>query len=364
VGSPLPAAAATTPSVGPSSSASPAGLHHPPILAYYYIWYTKTSWNRAKSDYPLLGRYSSDDKKVMQEHVAEAKKAGIDAFLVSWKDTQALDSRLATLTSVARAENFRLGLVYESLNFQRNPLPVATVKADLLAFTKRYAKDPVFRIFDRPVIVWSGTFKYSAADVASVRQALGSSVLLLASEKDVKGYQRLAATVDGNAYYWSSVNPQTTRNYASKLQLMGDAVHANQGLWIAPVAPGFDARQVGGTKTVERRDGATLRQEWGTALASSPDAVGLISWNEFSENSYIEPSVKYGDTSLRVLSDITGSPLPVLPQASSSDSSAGGSGGPGRVIGVGAAAAVVLVGGGVAVKVRGRRRRPKSGSGT
>ena len=32
-----------------------------PVLAYYYIWYNPESWNRAKIDYPLLGRYSSDD---------------------------------------------------------------------------------------------------------------------------------------------------------------------------------------------------------------------------------------------------------------------------------------------------------------
>ena len=36
-----------------------------PLLAYYYIWFDPGSWNRAKVDYPLLGRYSSDDKKVM-----------------------------------------------------------------------------------------------------------------------------------------------------------------------------------------------------------------------------------------------------------------------------------------------------------
>jgi hypothetical protein len=33
-----------------------------PNLAYYYIWYTESSWDRAKSDYPQLGRYSSDDR--------------------------------------------------------------------------------------------------------------------------------------------------------------------------------------------------------------------------------------------------------------------------------------------------------------
>ena len=33
-----------------------------PLFAYYYIWFNAGSWNRAKTDYPLLGRYSSDDR--------------------------------------------------------------------------------------------------------------------------------------------------------------------------------------------------------------------------------------------------------------------------------------------------------------
>ncbi|HEX6034325.1 MAG TPA: hypothetical protein VFY83_07815, partial [Anaerolineales bacterium] len=38
-----------------------------PVLAYYYIWFDTESWNRAKTDYPLLGRYSSDDASVMRQ---------------------------------------------------------------------------------------------------------------------------------------------------------------------------------------------------------------------------------------------------------------------------------------------------------
>ena len=86
---------------------------------------------------------------------------------------------------------------------------------------------------------------------------------------------------------------------------MGQAVHARGGLWIAPAAPGFDARLVGGTTVVPRDDGATLREEFDAALGL-PDAVGLISWNEFSENSHVEPSRKYGERYLETVADING----------------------------------------------------------
>jgi hypothetical protein len=93
---------------------------------------------------------------------------------------------------------------------------------------------------------------------------------------------------------------------------MSTAVHQHKGLWIAPFAPGFDARKIAGTRVVDRRGGETLRLEYAAAIGSSPDALGLISWNEFSENSHVEPSVKDGDRYLTVLRDITGTPVLTL----------------------------------------------------
>src|SRR5258705_11011288 len=87
---------------------------------------------------------------------------------------------------------------------------------------------------------------------------------------------------------------------------MAAAVHARGGIWIAPVAPGFDARLVGGTKEVPRRDGATLRQSFAAARGPETDAIGLISWNEVSENTHVEPSKKYGATELQAGADILG----------------------------------------------------------
>jgi hypothetical protein len=105
---------------------------------------------------------------------------------------------------------------------------------------------------------------------------------------------------------------------------MGRAIHARGGLWIAPAAPGFDARLVGGTNVVERRDGATLRSELDAATASQPDAVGLISWNEFSENTHVEPSERYGSRYLDAVADVRGARLPALPDFDSSEPAATG----------------------------------------
>ncbi len=290
-----------------------------PVLAYYYIWFDPTSWNRAKVDYPLLGRYSSDDETVMRQHIQWAKAAGIGGFIVSWKSTDTLNARLAKLVEVAQSENFKLEMIYEGLDFSRKPLSAQRVSDDLGYFAARYANNAVFDLYGKPVMIWSGIWEFSRADVQMVSQKYRDRLLLLASEKSVQGYQRVADLVDGDAYYWSSVNPDTNSNYESKLNDMANAIHANHGLWIAPAAPGFDARLVGGTSVVDRKQGETLRQQLNVAEQASPDAIGIISWNEFSENTYIEPSQQYGQLYLNVVAAWQQVPTPNLDNFDSSD---------------------------------------------
>ena len=318
-----------------------------PLLAYYYIWFDTSSWDRAKEDLPLLGRYSSDDAGVMQQHIRWAKAAGVRGFIVSWKSTDKLNRRLQQLIQVAAAEDFKLAIIYEGLDFNRHPLPVDQIAHDLDDFIARYAGNAVFDIFDHPLVIWSGTWEFSPEDVARVTDGRRDRLLILASEKNEQGYQRLAASVDGDAYYWSSVNPDSFAGYPTKLEAMGKAVHSHDGLWIAPAAPGFDARLVGGTSVVERKDGETLRRELDAAMRSSPDAVGLISWNEFSENSQVEPSQNYGRRYLDVLTDTQGGVIPLLDMDSSEPGTTQSAVGSSRIAALGMLAVLLLAGGGV-----------------
>jgi hypothetical protein len=303
----------------PQGSSQATSLSPIPMLAYYYIWFDPTSWDRAKQDYPLLGRYSSGDIDVIRQHIRWAKSAGLKGFIVSWKNTDALTARLKTLMQVADQEDFKLAIIYQGLDFSRKPLPASRIAADLDYFTTNLASDPAFQLFAKPMVIWSGTWQFSTADIQSVTQGRRESLLILASEKNVKGFQRLQTLVDGDAYYWSSVNPETYGDYEGKLGDMSAAVHAAGGLWIAPAAAGFDARQIGGTTAVDRADGALLKREVNAAISSSPDAVGIISWNEFSENSYIEPSEKYGKQYLAVLQQINQVASPPLAEFDSSE---------------------------------------------
>jgi hypothetical protein len=316
-------AAAVQPRAGKPLAAAPA-LTSTPLFAYYYQWFDPNSWNRAKVDYPQLGRYSSDDVGVMRQQIEWAKQSGISGFIVSWKSTAVNNRRLEALVKLAAVQKFRLAMIYQGLDFNRQPLPASRVAADFKFFAQHFARNPVFyRMGGKALTIWSGTWEFSAPDVAAVTTPVRSSLLVLSTEKSVAGYQRIAQWTDGDAYYWSSVNPQTNSGYAAKLDDMSRAIHLDQKYWIAPFAPGFDARLVGGEQRVDRRDGQTMRTEYATALSSSPDALGLISWNEFSENTYVEPSKKYGNLFIRLLGQLRQASPPALSAGIDSSDPAG-----------------------------------------
>jgi hypothetical protein len=270
------------------------------VYAYFYQWFNTSSWDRAKQDFPLAGRYTSDDAHVLRNQVMQAKGAGIDGFLTSWKSTDVLNRRMDLLLRIAHSENLDLGVVYESLDFSRHPLPAATVEHDMVYLVERWGSSLTSRYYGRPVIIWTGTDQYTTDEVRAVKTALGNRAYLLAASRSVAGYERVAGIVDGESYYWSSADPVSPATMV-KLTAFSKAVHTHHGLWFAPAASGYDGRTLGGTRVIDRADGHTLVKSLDNAFASSPDAVAVISWNEWSENTYIEPGQKYGDREIRAL---------------------------------------------------------------
>ncbi len=288
-------------------AAAQSERHRPLVLAYYYIWYSPNSWFRAKTDLPAAGRYASDDPKVVAKHVAWAREAGIDGFIVSWKHEARLDGPLELLVNEAARQGLKLVLLYQGLDFDREPIDATRIARDLQWFIERYGNQAVFHVFgNKPAVVWSGTWKFSPSQIGNVRNQIGAParILLLGTEKDGESYRQRASLLDGDAYYWSSADPLTTPRYEERLDRLGQEVAGDKGIWVAPVAPGFDARLVGGTSIVPRRDGATYRESWTGALATRPSALGIISWNEFSENSQVEPSREYGTEYLRLTREL------------------------------------------------------------
>lgn len=329
-----PSAEATPPgsvSAAPPATAAPGPVAgaRPLVFAYYYIWYTEASWRRAKTDLPTIGRYDSRDRAVIAQHLAWARQAGIDGLIVSWKHERRLDEALRVLVDEATKAKVKLILLYQGLDFDRLPLEDAVVAGDLVWFLDTYGQAAPFDVFGIPTIVWSGTWGFKESQLERVRTAVGAPdrALLLGSERSAEAYAARATFFDGDAYYWSSPDPLGTPRYQARLDDLAAAIRADTGRWIAPAAPGFDARLVGGTSIIPRRDGSTYEAAWSGALQTEPDVLGIISWNEFSENSHIEPSDGFASDYL----DLTGQLTAGLPAMGSPIGPAGRSPGPAPV---------------------------------
>jgi hypothetical protein len=313
---------AATPTAQPGGATS-TGSAAPPVLAYYYMWFNAASWTHTKDDVPSLGPYDSTDAAIIAQHVTWARQSGVDAFIASWKNTPQLDKALAELVAECRTQGLKLVIIYEGLDVNRNPIPATTVGSDLTWFYQQYGSDPVFDLYGKPAVIWSGSWRFTAAQIAGVRTQIGApdKLLLLGSEKNAASYQPRASLFDGDAYYWSSADPLTTPGYQRRLTDLAAAVHADHGLWLAPAAVGFNGLLNGGSTVVDRRNGSTLAAAWHDALATKPEGVAVISWNEFTEASYVEPSANFGARYLQVLAGLTGAggtPIATPAQASPS----------------------------------------------
>ena len=90
--------------------------------------------------------------------------------------------------------------------------------------------------------------------------------------------------------------------------------HSQDPIRIFAVSPGYDdrhltgdARQGGDARHVDRADGRVYESMLSAAIHASPrpEMVVITSFNEFHENTHIEPSVNYGDKFLRMSADFS-----------------------------------------------------------
>ena len=194
---------------------------------------------------------------------------------------------------------FKLWISYKSASKPS----VTAIGNDLAYLVRQYGNDPAYdhTYSSRPVLLWTGSRKYSRADVATISNRFRSSFFIVGDETQSTWADGRSAYLDGDSYYWSSQNPYTNPQSGSQVKALGDQVHAAHKLWFAPFAPGFDSSLTGHSACTPRDGTATLSRIWSMNAQSRPDAWFGISWNEFVENTYLEPSAALGTSALDAL---------------------------------------------------------------
>ncbi|MGH7608385.1 MAG: hypothetical protein ACREOD_00350 [Candidatus Dormibacteria bacterium] len=179
--------------------------------------------------------------------------------------------------------------------------PARAIVNDLDYFVRTYGSTPAFRnsFSSDPIVILMDSRKYALSTVTAVSSAAQNAAYLVGDETP-DSWVRDAPYLDASSYYWSSENTSTNTRAGSDLMSLASQVHGDGKKWFAPFIPGYDTQLLGGS-CVTRNDLSTLQSIWQTNARSSPDAWFGISWNEFVENTYLQPSVAYGDAYLNEL---------------------------------------------------------------
>jgi hypothetical protein len=284
----------------------------PLVLAHYYPWYDTASWSDPQMADRPLRLYSTESQADVNAEAAMAHAAGIDAWVVSWQGLEAGDGfndrRMRIALDAADAVGMRACAYTETYvanptNDPSRPIDPRTLLGWLTDIVDRYASHPAYlKVGGRPVILTYAASLLPAADWREVIARLKSSgrnPLL------VGDFVRspLLDEFDGEYQYsnvFSSGDALASLDLAESLRVRtynllrpGDF----RRVWIASVTPGFDDSRLVARETpriVDRGAGAVYADQWAKAIDTGADWVVVTSWNEWWENTEVEPGARYG----------------------------------------------------------------------
>ncbi len=280
------------------------------VLAFYYPWYFLYSWD---SPYLLdkpLNYYSSDDISVIHHHIYLAKQSGIDGFISSWwGPNDYTDENLKKLLSIAENMNFKVTIYFETLTGDPPaPRPEGEIVSWLRYFIQTYGKDKRFMQFNGkpvifvwasatlPAIVWERVFK-------TIRNE-GYDAFFIADTLDLD----YLPIFDGLHTYGPTKTDEIFQLVSDATKTYGWLENSPQlKIWCGTAQPGYDDTVLPGRQgfTTDRANGKTYVKTFKSAMNTQPDWLLISTFNEWWENTHIEPSQNYGNLYIELTAEYT-----------------------------------------------------------
>ena len=289
----------------------------PLYAVHYFTWYQEgfgsahwcdepaSGW---VTDVPQLGYYSSLHGDTLATHLVQLEGLGMDVVIlnlhVDGEGLNVYQARVAQrMMKIAKARSSRLRFVINLCPYTRDH---DRIRAAFVILRKDIIElENYLHIGSRPafMVFWSGAFD---GDLEIVEQLRG----------ETDGYMRIGVftrlnkmTTEARKTFGlfdavSQLSPLELgepSRWEETWQREYDASAMGSGYHCVTLSPGYDdshlldPNRVGGVRTVPRREGKTYRRTMDFALRQeSPTLVIVNSFNEFHENTHIEPSQKYG----------------------------------------------------------------------
>ena len=288
------------------------------VYAYYFGWHTGASWQDGRLIDQPRTRYDSRERWAIENHISQAQSVGIDAFIMSWfgrKDNNITFPAFETLLDVSNQKGFKAAAAVDMSQDNFN-WTVDELMDSLRYLIGEKVNNPAYLRFDgKPVIYFWNQDHFNANQWRDIRNAIDpkhNTIWVMEGTNT-----SLLVFFDGLYLFntaWSK-NPAGTAG--------GWAGRAGGKFFTPTVMPGWDESRIAGrsnpTPPQDRAGGAFLANSWAGAISAGTRAILIVSWNEYLENSYIEPSERYGTTSLDVLRPLIGAwkagrPMPSIKQ--------------------------------------------------
>jgi hypothetical protein len=248
-------------------------------------------------DHPVLAYYYGIRSQDVKMQVSEAQSSGIDGFIVWWDGVGGdRDRQFQQVLDAGRASGFRATIHFHAWD--------SNLGEELQGFYDKRLSDPNLVTYQgRPVLFFWATWLQSNETWSALRQQVDPDHRALwMADGDNFG------EVGGDA--WDGISPYAiawSANPAAQLPAWAAKSRAvsRDKLYVPPVSPGCDDSAVRAATCVQaRNDGAYYRATWAGALASNPPwAIVISTFDEWSEQTQIEPGGDYGDLYMQITSE-------------------------------------------------------------
>ena len=292
----------------------------PLVGAQYYLWYGEgfgaAHWNDNPAsghvgDRPLLGYYGSTKGETIERHFAQFAAMGLDYVVlnlhVDARGVNQIELRaIEHLFELAEARDTKVRFAVQLVPFSDDVEGIATVLAGVRSrFTTRRH---YLRLEGRPALFWfwTGAFDLDDAVLAGLARLTDGLTNLAIGLRLPSGTDEARLT-KGLFAGFAPYSPLELADAESRLTVWNTAwslaAEAGMRVRIATVSPGYDdsmltdQRRTGNRRRqVPREDGATYRQmlDWVEALPQRPHLVLISTFNEFHENTHVEPTAGNG----------------------------------------------------------------------
>lgn len=297
------------------------------VYAYYFGWWGDNSWDDGRMiDRPTTS-YSSFDAGALGRHIDQAKGAGIDAFVMSWfgpKNNNMTHTVFNTLLDQAAARGFKIGAAVDLVDATYHSTGPEIVESLRYLINDRANHPAYLRYAGKPVIYFYYQARFSVADWANIRAQVDPNRQTIWV---AEGTNTAFMPVFDGLYLFNTAWAGDPAAVAS--QWFAATRGAGGWFYTPTVLPGWDESRMAGrtnpTAPQDRAGGQFLQTSWNGAAASGAGVILIVSWNEYFENSHIEPSQLHGtqalDTLRPLIANWKAGGLAIVPAAASSSAS-------------------------------------------